>query len=71
MKADDINKIIENFNSLQLDEKEFAAEIIRKAYAEAAREGISANAKKAVKNLKKGKVKKGNLKDLFKDLEND
>ncbi|MDZ4846084.1 MAG: hypothetical protein SH857_11105 [Chitinophagales bacterium] len=71
MKTDGINKVIENFNSLLLEEKEFAVEIIRKAYAEAAREGILANARKAEKNKKKGKVKKGSLKDLYKDLEND
>jgi len=71
MKTDGINKVIENFNSLLLEEKEFAVEIIRKAYAEAAREGILANARKAEKNKKKVKVKKGSLKDLYKDLEND
>lgn len=58
-------------NSLHLEEKEFAMEIIRRAYAEAAREGILANARMATKNLKKGNVKRGSLKDLYKDLEND
>ncbi len=71
MKIAEVNKLIEDFNSLHLEEKEFAVEIIRKAYAEAAREGILANARKAQKNLKKGNVKKGSLKDLYKDLEND
>ena len=70
MKSADVNKVIENFNSLQLEEKEFAVEIIKKAYAEAAREGILARARKASQNLKKGRVKKGGVKDLYKDLEN-
>lgn len=69
MKTADINKLIEDFNSLHLEEKEFAVEIIRRAYAEAAREGILANARRATKNLKKGNVKRGNLKDLYNDLE--
>lgn len=71
MKTSDVNKLIDDFNSLQPEEKEFAAEIIRKAYAEAAREGIRKNAGKALKNLKKGKVTKGSVKDLYKDLEHD
>ncbi len=71
MKAANINTVIENFNSLLLDEKEYAVEIIKKVYAEAAREALLSKANKASQNLKKGKVKKGNLKDLYKDLEND
>jgi hypothetical protein len=70
MKAANINTVIENFNSLLLDEKEYAVEIIKKVYAEAAREALLTKATKASQNLKKGKVKKGNLKDLYKDLEN-
>ncbi len=70
MKNTTINTVIENFNSLLLEEKEFAVDIIRKVYSEAARDAISARARKAVENLKKGKVKRGNINDLYKDLEN-
>jgi len=45
-----------------------AAEIIRKAYAEAAREVLAARARQAARNLKAGKVKKGGIKELRKDL---
>jgi hypothetical protein len=69
MRTPDINTVIEQFDSLPLEDKELAAEIIRKAYAEAAREALAARAKQAMRNLKAGKVKKGNLKDLRKDLE--
>ena len=66
-----INNVIENFNSLQLEEKEFAVDLVRKIYAEEAREAISKRAGQAIQNLKNGKVKEGSLSDLYKDLEND
>jgi len=69
MKTPDVNAVIEQFDALPWEEKELAAGIIRKAYEEAARDALAARAKKAVQNHKAGKVKKGNLKDLFKDLE--
>jgi hypothetical protein len=69
MRTPDINTVIEQFDSLPLEDKELAAEIIRKAYAEAAREALAVRAKQAMRNLKAGKVKKGSLKDLRKDLE--
>jgi len=69
MRTADINAVIEQFDALPYEEKELAAEIIRKAYAEAARETLAARAKSAVRNLKAGKVKKGGVKELRKDLE--
>ena len=71
MKSTNINTVIENFNSLLFEEKEFAVDIIKKVYAEEARKAIAARARKAADNVKKGKVKKGTFSDLFKDLEND
>lgn len=70
MNPVNVNTVIENFNALLFEEKEFALEIINKEYIEAAREAILTKANKATQNLKKGKVKKGNLSDLYKDLEN-
>lgn len=69
MRTPDINAVIEQFDALPWEEKELAAEIIRKAYAEAARDTLASRAKQAVRNLKAGKVKKGGPKDLFNDLE--
>jgi hypothetical protein len=69
MRSPDINTVIEEFDALPWAEKEVAAEIIRKAYAEAAREVLAARAKKAVRNMQAGKVKKGGPADLRKDLD--
>ena len=71
MKTTSINTVIEKFNSLLLEEKEFAIDIINKVYAEAAREAILKKSIKATENHKKGKLKNGNVRDLYKDLEND
>ena len=71
MRAATINTFLDNFNSLLLEEKEFAIDIIKKALAEAEREAIFKRAKKASENYNKGKVKKGTVQDLYKDLEND
>ncbi len=71
MKTTGINKVIEDFNSLVLAEKEFTLDIIHKMTIEAKREALAKNAKKAVLNLQKGKVKKGSVKDLYSDLERD
>ncbi len=69
MKISDINAVIEQFDALPLEEKECAAAIIRKAYAEAARDAIALKVKAAIRNHKAGKVRKGGLSDLRKDLE--
>lgn len=69
MKTPDVNAVIEQFDALPLEEKEIAADIIRKAYAEAARGALVQRAQKAVSNMKAKKVKKGGLKDLLNDLE--
>lgn len=64
-----LNKVIDDFRKLPLDEKEYAIDIIEKQMVEAKREAISRRAKKAILNLKRGTVKRGTIKDLYKDLE--
>ena len=71
MKTSNINRVIEDFNSLLLPEKEYALEIIHKMTIEQKREALAKRAKQAMLNLKKGKVKKGSIRDLRKDLESD
>ena len=61
--------MIEQFDALPMEEKEYAAGIIRKAYAEAAREALVIRVKMAARNLKARKVRKGKVSDLRKDLE--
>ena len=69
MKPASINRVIEDFNSLVLEEKEFALEIIRKMFIEANRESILKRAQTAIRNYSKGKTKRGTIKDLYNDLE--
>ena len=71
MKTTSINRVIDDFNSLVLEEKEFALDLIRKILIESKRESLFSRGRKADSNFRKGKVKKGTVKDLYKDLEND
>jgi len=66
-----LNKLIEDFERLPLDDKEYALDIIKRQVMEAKRDTIARRAKMAVTNYKKGFVKKGTIKDLYKDLEGD
>jgi ribosomal protein S1 len=71
MENTTLNKIIEDFSSLSLDEKEYVLEIIRKQLIESRREAIAQRAEEAMVNLKEGRVKKGTVQDLYRDLESD
>lgn len=66
-----INKLIEDFSHLPLDDKEYAIEVIKKQLMETKRDTIAKRAKEAMTNYKKGKVKRGTVKDLYRDLESD
>jgi hypothetical protein len=71
MRNSALNKLIEDFNHLPLEEKEYLIEIAKKQLIEAKREQIAKRAKEAEKNYKKGRIKSGTVKDLRKDLESD
>ena len=66
-----LNKLIDDFSQLPLEDKEYAIDVITKQLLEAKRNAIARRAKQADTNLKKWMVKKGNLKALYEDLEND
>jgi len=66
-----INKLIEDFSLLPLDDKEYAAELIKRQLIEAKREAVVKRAKEAMAKLKKGRIKRGIVKELNKDLESD
>jgi len=66
-----LNKLIEDFDQLPLSDKEYAADIIKKQLIEAKREAIAKRAKEVMINLKKGIIKRGSVKELYKDLESD
>jgi hypothetical protein len=71
MKGTTLNKIIDDFNELPFEDREYAVELMQKQLIEAKRESINRRAKEAETNLKKGRVKRGTIDDLLKDLEND
>ena len=71
MNTTTLDKLIDDFRQLTLDDKEYAIEIIKKQLMEAKRDAHAKRAKEAVSNLKKGLVKRGTIKELYKDLESD
>ncbi len=66
-----LNKLIEDFSQLPMDDKEYAVDVIKKQLTEAKRDAISKRAKEAMANFKKGAIRKGTVQDLHKDLEID
>jgi hypothetical protein len=71
MNGATLNKIIEEFNHLPLDDKEYAVEVIGKQLIEAKRVAIAKRAKEAMVNFRKGNSRIGEVKELYKDLESD
>lgn len=59
MSSTTLDRLIDDFEQLPLDDKEYAIDVIRKQLIEAKREAIAKRAKEAMANLRKGKVKKG------------
>lgn len=71
MEALKINNFLESFGKLAIEEKEYALEIIYKQMSDENRKNIIKRVKESKSNLSKGSFKKGSVKDLFNDLEND
>ncbi len=71
MSTTTLNKLIDEFSLLPLDDKEYAAELIKRQLIEAKREAIVKRTKEAMAKLKKGMIKRGTVKELYKDLESD
>ncbi len=71
MNQTTLNKVIEDFNHLSLDEREYVIDVIKKQVIEAKRDAIARRSKEAMAHLKKGKVKTGTVKELYEDLESD
>jgi len=69
MGSTTLNRLIEDFSHLKLDDKEYAIEVIKKQLIEAKREAIAKRAEEAIAHLKKGMSKRGTVKELYKDLE--
>ena len=71
MHALKLNEFLEIFDNFTSNEKEYILEIINKQVADDNRRKIIKRVKEARMNFKKGKVKSGNLKALYQDLENE
>ena len=69
MRGTAIDKVIEDFGRLPLDDREYTSDLIKKQLIEAKREAIYNRAKSSLANVRKGKIKSGTVKDLRKDLE--
>ena len=66
-----INKIIDEFNLLDLNDREYVLDIIQKQFIEAKREELLQSTKEAENNYGQGNVKRGSAADLLKDLAKD
>jgi ribosomal protein S1 len=71
MSTTALNKLIEDFSELPMDDKEYAVDVIKRQLTEARRDAIAKRAKEAMANVKKGAIRKGTVQDLHKDLEID
>jgi hypothetical protein len=71
MSTTALNKLIEDFSQLPIDDKEYAVDVIKKQLTEAKRDAIAKRAKEAMANFKRGAIRKGTARDLYKDLEID
>ena len=71
MRGATLDRLIDDFKELPLDDKEYALDVIKKQLAEAKRAAIAKRAKEAKSNLKKGVVKTGTVRELYKELESD
>ena len=66
-----VDKVIEEFSHLPMEDKEYVAEIIRKQLIEVKRERLAERVREAKKNFEEGRVRMGTLRDLMEDLERD
>ena len=71
MESSTISEIIEKFDKLSPEDKEYTRQILEKNIVETKRAQLIQRVKDAKKNLSGGKVKRGSYRDLYKDLEDD
>ena len=64
-----INVVIESFEKLEMEDKEYVFDLLKKHIVEMRRDKIYKRAEEAFDNYTKGNVQKGSIEDLFKDLE--
>ncbi len=71
MQTNDVNDIIESYDNLPIEDKEYLSELIQKNLTESKRAVLIDRIRDAEVNYSKGNVKRGDAKELLKDLEND
>ncbi|MCP5106195.1 MAG: hypothetical protein GY950_22605 [bacterium] len=70
-ETNEINRMIEQFEHFELDEKEYLVDIFSKELREEKRERIYLRYLESKANREKGNVKTGDILDLRADLEDD
>ena len=71
MDTSTLNKLIEEFQDLSLEDKEYINKIFEKQIIESKRNLLEKRVKEAMSNFESGNIKSGNIQDLYKDLEID
>jgi hypothetical protein len=64
-----MNVVIESFEKLEMEDKEYVFDLLKKHIIEMRRDKIYKRADEAFDSYVKGNVQKGSIKELFKDLE--
>lgn len=65
------NEVLQVVDNMSLEQQAIIIDILENRYREKRREEIAQNAKQTLREYKKGLTKKGTVRDLLKDLEDD
>jgi hypothetical protein len=63
-----VNDVLETIESLDIDKQAYISEVLSRRLIESRRVEIAKRAQEADRAYRKGKVKRGNIRDLWKDL---
>ena len=63
-----VNDVLETIERLDIDNQEYISEVLSKRLIESRRKKMAERAQEAEQVYMEGKVKRGNIKDLWKDL---
>jgi hypothetical protein len=64
-----LEEILGKLDDMPLEDQDLLVELIKNRYREKRREDIRANARQTLEEYKKGLTSKGNVSDLFRELE--
>jgi hypothetical protein len=71
MSDSNVNKVIEEFSHLPVEDKEYVAGIITKQVVDVKREMLAERVREAKENFQKGFVRTGTIRELMEDLDRD